>query len=526
MRGKQLKDSFHNKLIEYCDKGRYPLHMPGHKRNDYLFNNVEPYHYDITEIDGFDNLHYASGILKDAMDNAAKFFGTDRTWFLVNGSSCGILAAINAVTDIGDHIIIGRNCHKAVYNGIKIRNLQVDYIYPSYIEEYGINGGYSWIELEDILKIHNDIKAVLITSPTYEGIVSNIEKLANVCHKYGAVLIVDEAHGAHFGLSDELPISAYKLGADIVIESTHKTLPAMTQTGLLHMCGNMVNEEKISDMLSVYQTSSPSYVLMASIDKCICEIQDNCQQRFEELVNVINKIRGKVNKCRYLFIPCEELYDKEFVYDIDVTKLVIGIKNNICTGKVLSEILRKYFNFEVEMESLNYILAITTISDKIEELERLAETLVEIDSKLFELIEMENIKLECLKEYSEVEELESSKEYSEAEELECSKEYSDVDNIEKEEFSNISKKLGNRLFRNEKKFSIYEADLREKESIELQYACGRIAGTMVYLYPPGIPILVPGEVISEDLVRQIDGFIRANLNVVGLDGELIKVIKN
>lgn len=497
-----MKESFHNKLIEYCDNGRYPLHMPGHKRNDYLFNNVDPYHYDITEIDGFDNLHCASGILKDAMDNAAKFFGTDRTWFLVNGSSCGILAAINAVTNIGDHIIIGRNCHKAVYNGIKIRNLQVDYLYPSYIERYGINGGYSWIELEDILKRHNDIKAVLITSPTYEGIVSNIEKLANVCHKYGAVLIVDEAHGAHFGLCDKLPIPAYKLGADIVIESTHKTLPAMTQTGLLHMCGNMVDEEKMNDMLSVYQTSSPSYVLMASIDKCISEIRDNCQQRYEELINVINKIREKVNKCSYLFIPCEELYNEEFVYDIDVTKLVIGIKNNICTGKVLAEILRKNFNFEVEMELLNYVLAITTISDKIEELERLAEALVEIDSELSNLTEAENDILE----YSE--------------------KTSDVDNIEKEEFSNISKKLGNRLFRNEKKFSIYEADLRDKESIKLEHACGRIAGAMVYLYPPGIPILVPGEVISEDLVSQIDGFIRANLNVVGLDGDFIKVIKN
>lgn len=489
-----MKESFHNQLIEYCDNGRYPLHMPGHKRNDSLFNNVDPYYYDITEIDGFDNLHCASGIIKDAMCNAAKFFGTDRTWFLVNGSSCGILAAINAVTNIGDHIIIGRNCHKAVYNGIKIRNLQVDYLYPAYIEEYGINGGYSWIELEDILKRHNDVKAVIITSPTYEGIVSNIEKLANICHKHGAVLIVDEAHGAHFGLSDKLPIPAYKLGADIVIESTHKTLPAMTQTGLLHMCGNMVNVEKINEMLSVYQTSSPSYVLMASIDKCICDIQNNCQQRYEELTNVINKIKEKVNKCSNLLIPCEELLNKEFVYNIDVTKLVIGIKNNICSGKMLAEILRRYFDFEVEMESLNYVLAITTISDKIEELERLAEALVEIDSKLFELIEK----------ISEVDE-------------KC--------DIEKEEFSNISKKLGTRLFRNEKMFSIYEADLRDKESIKLQHACGRIAGEMVYLYPPGIPILVPGEVISEDLVNQIDGFIRANLNIVGLNDDLIKVIK-
>ncbi len=481
-----MNESFHNKLIQYCDSGMYPLHMPGHKRNEALFENVDPYYYDITEIDGFDNLHCAKGIIKDAMDNAASFFETDRTWFLVNGSSCGILAAINAVTNIGEHIIIGRNCHKSVYNAIKIRNLQVDYLYPSYIEEYGINGGYNWRELEKILENNNDVKAVLITSPTYEGVVSDIEKIACVCHRHDKVLIVDEAHGAHFGLSDRLPIPAYKLGADIVIESTHKTLPAMTQTGLLHLCGNKVDEKKISEMLSVYQTSSPSYILMASIDKCICDIQNNCQQRYEKLTKVINKIKKKVNKCSNLCIICEELLNKEFVYDMDVTKLVIRINNNICTGKVLAEILRKKFGFEVEMESLNYILAITTISDRIEELERFADILVEIDSKLenIKLVESKNGKL------------------------------------------NNPKIFGTKLFKNERKFSIYEADLRDMESIKLQQACGRIAGTMVYLYPPGIPILVPGEVISEKLINQVDEFIKANLNIVGLDDDFITVIKN
>ena len=209
------------------------------------------------------------------MKNASDFFETYRTWFLVNGSSCGILAAISAVTNIGDKIIIGRNCHKAVYNCAKLRNLDVEYVYPSYIAKYGINGGYNKGEIENILKKNRDVKAVVLTSPTYDGIVSDIEEIARVVHKYNTVLIVDEAHGAHFGISEKLPVPAYKLGADLVIESTHKTLPAMTQTALLHLKSDRIDAGKVQEMLSIYETSSPSYVLMCSIDKCIREIQKN-----------------------------------------------------------------------------------------------------------------------------------------------------------------------------------------------------------------------------------------------------------
>ena len=176
-----------------------------------------------------------------------------RTWFLVNGSSCGILAAISAVTNIGDKIIIGRNCHKAVYNCAKLRNLDVEYVYPSYIAKYGINGGYNKGEIENILKKNRDVKAVVLTSPTYDGIVSDIEEIARVVHKYNTVLIVDEAHGAHFGISEKIPVPAYKLGADLVIESTHKTLPAMTQTALLHLKGDRIDAGKVQEMLSIFQ---------------------------------------------------------------------------------------------------------------------------------------------------------------------------------------------------------------------------------------------------------------------------------
>lgn len=166
----------YDKLIEYGKNGKYPFHMPGHKRNDSMLSGMDPFDIDITEIADFDNLHHPQGIIKEAMGRAASYYGTDRTWFLINGSSCGILAAINAVTDIGDKIIIGRNCHKAVYNAMTIRNLKGEYFYPEYVSELGINGGYNPEILEKLLRENKDTKAVVITSPHLRWVVSDIEK--------------------------------------------------------------------------------------------------------------------------------------------------------------------------------------------------------------------------------------------------------------------------------------------------------------------------------------------------------------
>ena len=265
----------YDKLIEYSKSGTYPLHMPGHKRNTKLLQGVDPFDIDITEITDFDNLHNAEGIIKESMENAAKYYGVKKTWYLVNGSSSGILAAIHSVTDIGDKILIGRNCHKSVYNAIEARNLNAEYVYPEFIDELNMCGGYEPEKIREILCNNSDIKAVVITSPTYEGIVSDIKKIAEVVHAQGAILIVDEAHGAHFRVSDKLPRPAYECGADIVIESVHKTLPSLTQTALLHLNSDRVLEKKITKALAIYQTSSPSYLLMASIEKCIYYMSKN-----------------------------------------------------------------------------------------------------------------------------------------------------------------------------------------------------------------------------------------------------------
>lgn len=469
----------YDKLIEYGKNGKYPFHMPGHKRNDTMLSGMDPFDIDITEIADFDNLHHPQGIIKEAMDRAASYYGTDRTWFLINGSSCGILAAINSVTDIGDKIIIGRNCHKAVYNAMTIRNLKGEYFYPEYVSELGINGGYNPEILEKLLRENKDTKAVVITSPTYDGIVSDIEKIAEITHKYGAVLIVDEAHGAHFRISDKLPTPAYKLGADLVIESVHKTLPSMTQTAVLHKCGNRVKEEEVEKSLGIYQSSSPSYVLMASIDRCIDVIENYGDNFMGKLLIALNNFRSNVNKLKSFYVPGKEIVGKLSVYDMDPTKLVICIKAQAWDGKWLSDILRKHYGFEMEMEAPEYVLGITGICDDLSQIQRLYESLKEIDSSI------------------------SYKEKT----------------CDAAEFE---------LTRNDRAMSVYEAQKSESVPVKIEEAQGKVSGEFLYLYPPGIPLLVPGEVISHKLISQVKEFKKMNMNIKGLadmENKYIKVIK-
>lgn len=497
-----MNNSLYDKLIEYGKQGKYGFHMPGHKRNIKLLEGMDVFDIDITEISDFDNLHHAEGIIKESMDNAADFWRTDKTWFLVNGSSGGILAAINAVTDIGDEIIIGRNCHKSVYNAATIRDLKVRYLYPEYISEYGINGGYSPEKLAKMLAENKNTKAVVITSPTYDGIVSDIEKLAEITHNSGAVLIVDEAHGAHLGISDKLPNPAYRLGADLVIESIHKTLPSLTQTAMLHMCSDRVNPDKVEECLGIYQSSSPSYVFMAAIDKCIRQLQIDGKDKLDKLLITNETFRKNVNKLKYFFVPGKEMIGTKNVYDVDITKCVIYVNPKMCDGKRLADILRDKYNFEMEMESVKYVLAITTICDDENEIIRLAESLKEIDESF---IEIENIKGK-----------------------KCIDDEKSINSEDCNTLVNQANITDFELLKNKITYSIYEAKNMPVDKIEIENSVGRVSVEFLYLYPPGIPLLVPGEVISKELLEQIMKYKRLNMNINGLrdkENRYIEVVR-
>ena len=253
-------------LMEYCNSDAYPFHMPGHKRQTMGNWNCEA--IDITEITGFDNLHHAEGILLEAQQRAAQTFGADESFFLVNGSTAGLLAAVCGTVKKGGRLLMARNCHKAVYHAVYLMELQTEYLYPEQTE-FGIQGSIAPEQVQRMLEQYPDTQAILLTSPTYDGVVSDIAAIAEIVHAHQIPLIVDEAHGAHFGFSERFPKKAISYGADLCIESVHKTLPAYTQTALLHYRKNpWVDLERVKRYLGIYQSSSPSYVLMAGIDRC------------------------------------------------------------------------------------------------------------------------------------------------------------------------------------------------------------------------------------------------------------------
>ena len=267
------KEELYERLRKYAASDFYPWHMPGHKRRLVEFDN--PFSMDITEIDGFDDLHHPEGILKEAMEEAAAVYGSEKTYFLVNGSSCGILAAVSAAVPPGGKLLMARNCHKSAYHAALLQQARVTYIYPE-LEAEGFYGAVRAEDVEAALQADPDIRAVIVVSPGYEGIVSDIRAIAEAAHAHDCALLVDEAHGAHLpfgkGCGLDFPASALEMGADAVIQSLHKTLPSLTQTALLHLgrnSGARMDRDRVELYLRIYQSSSPSYIFMASIDHCI-----------------------------------------------------------------------------------------------------------------------------------------------------------------------------------------------------------------------------------------------------------------
>lgn len=497
---KEKQPGLLERLTEYAGSDAYPFHMPGHKRRE-IPDGIpggfpDPYGIDITEIDGFDNLHHAEGILKDAMDEAAAIYGADRSWYLVNGSTCGILSAVFAATENGGKLLTARNCHKAVYHAICLNRLEAEYLYPEEITEFGINGG---IRAEDVRKaLEKDamrcagnsgdvrgkttkIQAVLITSPTYEGVVSDIRAIADAAHEYGIPLIVDEAHGAHLEYADQchsFPKSALEYGADIVIQSLHKTLPCFTQTAILHVKGKLVDQDRVSRYLSMFQTSSPSYLFMAGMERCIRYMDGDGRNEMVRYEERLEHFMKRMEGLQVLEVLDWEICRKyRTVAGWDPSKIVVStMRAEDFHGEELAETLRRKYHLEMEMTAPEYVIAMTSLMDTEEGFERLGTALWEIDGALRRRMES------------------GRKEKAASETPE-----------------GLESKLSHPI----RRMLICEAMDADTERTALQDTVGKVSAEFVYLYPPGIPIIAPGEVFTDAIVEKIMAYKAAGLLVQG-----------
>lgn len=451
-----------DKLKKNNDTDMYPFHMPGHKRK---LSGENPYTYDITEIDGFDDLHYPTGILRDLNERVAEEYGADRAWVLVNGSSSGVMAAVSACVRPGQKILMARNCHKSAYNAVMLRAVKTEYIYPQIDKSTGINLEICADDVDRILCNNADISTVLITSPTYEGVISDIKAIADTVHRHGGVLIVDCAHGAHLGIGKSGGINPVHCGADIVIMSLHKTLPAMTQTSVICAKGNLVDYEAINRYVDMYTSTSPSYVLLSSVERCFDIIDEGGLQLWENYYKIISDFRHRCKSLQNIY-----LWQKDERFDTG--KIIIATDKAGINGHNLMNILRDRYHLELEMESAEYVLAMTSCCDDKDGLKRLSDALFETDATLYPA------------------------------EKHCSLMSPET----------------------HKKYESFETEYMAKEQALLENAEGKISGTYIYAYPPGIPWVVPGELITGEVIRMIKDSYANGISIRGVDENKVKII--
>lgn len=364
---------------------------------------------------------------------------------------------------------MARNCHKSVYHGVYLRQLDPVYVYPSREREFGLNGGINPVRVEQLLGEYKDIQAVIITSPTYDGIVSPIREISEIVHKYGIPLIVDEAHGAHMCFHPDFPRSALSQGADIVVHSLHKTLPSMTQTALLHRNSQRVSGELLHRYMGIYQSSSPSYPLMASMDGCISGIMEKGEEAFREYTEHLRWFQSEMEKSRNIRLVTGKIKGRADIYDWDSSKIILSLADCPMTGKEFYNILLDKYHLQMEMGSNSYVLGITSIGDTRVGFKRLARAVLETDSKL----------------------------------KKCPRPQADSHTV-----TNLRQAM-----------PLHKAMDAEKEYIPPNHVPGRISGEFISLYPPGIPLIVPGEQISGELVEYLQRCMGQGLELHGLDSQ-------
>lgn len=469
-----MKHTLTQFLLKHKVRNPVSFHMPGHKGSTiyrehgygvFLDSIMD---CDITEIPGADNLFQTEGVLKETMDRYKAMYGTKESYLLVNGSSGGLIAAILASVPKGGKLVMARNCHKSIFNALSLGDITPIYAYPETVQEYGILGSVSPEEVARCLDEHPDAAAVILPSPNYYGICSDVAAIAEVIHARGKILIIDQAHGAHlnffnrYGLAapgktsaSGFPAAAETADADVVINSIHKTLASFTQTALLNLCSDRVDKYDLEDRLQAIESSSPSYPMMASLDINADLLEKHGPQLMKEWADNLNwfyeQAEQDVPGLRIMRHPM-----------LDATKLNIDMSAYGLDGNQLEELLMEEAIF-VELVTGNILMCMTGIGNKRCDFEKLLGALKQIASER-QLMEVKPQQPEA-----------------------------------------VTKAL-----------QMTKVPIR-KERIPLEKAAGRVCASSVIPYPPGIPIVCPGEIFDEEVISYIAARRRAEEKVIGVD---------
>lgn len=456
----------------YLDEKNLPFSMPGHKMGkSFLDYDIFDLFIkgDLTEVDGLDNLSKPEESIKDSLNLLSKTYKSKKSYYLVNGSTSGNLIMIFSALKEGDKVLVERGCHKSIFNGIILRKLKP--VYVNYKVDKNFNAPLT-IDKEhfnSVLESNNDIKAAILTCPSYYGTALDLEKIIDKCKKRSIKILVDSAHGAHFGVSPKLPKSAIEMGADMVVMSAHKTLPSLTQTAFLHI-GDIKLKDKVEFYLSCFSTTSPSYAFMMSMDFARAYLDEYGKEHYEDLVNLCEGLKNKIDKLKLFKCLSEKTLDNNDI-SVDKSRIVINVGKGF-SGHRLLDYLRKN-KIQCEMSDYsNVVLIPSTFNDKYE-----FEYIYKVLSKCNERDIKEDFEML---------------------------------------YTNYVPKMG---------VCPHEAMDRNKKTVDYRNSEGLICGQNIVPYPPGIPLIIMGEVIDYNVINQLEQYIKSGVSVLGLNNNNIWILE-
>ncbi|MEW6173110.1 MAG: aminotransferase class I/II-fold pyridoxal phosphate-dependent enzyme [Bacillota bacterium] len=439
------------------------FHMPGHKGGmaagdairDFLGASV--FSADVTNVPGMDDLHQPTGAIRKAEELAARTFNADSSYFLINGSSCGVMALIMAICNPGEKILVPRNMHRSMLSGIILSGAYPVFFRPVYDIELFLPLAVKPETISDALKAHPDARAVFLISPTYNGITSDISAIADIVHGHGIPLVVDEAHGPHLGFHELLPHSALHDGADAVVHGTHKILTSFTQASMLHVKGERVDRARLEQSLRIIQSTSPSYLLMASLDAARADMASRGREMLERAIFISERLRTQCNSIPGVFSFDQKWASSKGAAGLDSTKVTITVKKLGVTGLWTEKWLREKYGVQVEMSDPLNVLAMVTSGNTSEEVDQLITGLKNIPVLARNFIETGPLLLRMTP---------SAGQPPEAPMIVTPR----------------------------------EAFFAPSTPVLLEKAKGRVSAETVAVYPPGIPAICPGEEITGEII--------------------------
>jgi arginine decarboxylase len=444
------------------------FYAPGHKKGKGIpqkFMNLlgkDVFRSDLPELPELDNLFAPEGVIAEAQQLAAELFGADRTYFLINGSTCGIIASILATCSVGDKIILPRNIHQSAISGTILAGAMPIFIQPESDRIQDLNWDLSYSIAPESLNIalqqHPDAKAVMLLYPNYQGVCGDINAIVSLTRKYDIPLIVDEAHGAHFAFHPDLPLAALSAEADISIQSTHKVLGAMTQASMLHLQGKRIDRARLEKALQSVQSTSPSYLLLASLDAARQQMAIEGRELMEKTLALAAKAREKIAIIDGLSVlEAPETMNSGF-FDLDRTRLTVNVSQLGITGYEADEILHRELGVTVELPLLNCLTSIVSLGNSTQDIDRLIDAFTVLSARYYS--------------------------------------------------TRTARSLKNRSFNlnlpnTKTALSPREAFFASKETIKLSDSIGRISAETICPYPPGIPALILGEIITSEILEYL-----------------------